>query len=159
MGPIGKPEDVSPPDGIAVNDRQFAKLMGELKKAPGLFDPVVEIFKQLGVVVRPETAKEREERLRDIAPADLDLSKVFMMRKVTDKEFEDALNKTQARYDREMWPQVTSRAWLLFRRLRGDLRDGRTKLTINPDGTVSPKNLPPLPQFPSIREFRPGPQA
>lgn len=164
MGPIGKPEDVSPTNGKAVTDDELALLLKKLQQTQVDQDPVVELFKRLGAIVRPETIEEREARLRSISlkgtGADVhDAAKMFMLRQVTDEEFQTALNETQNRYDHEMWPQVSARAWRLFRRLRGDLRDGRTELTVNPDGTVSPKNLAPMPQFLSVREFRPKPKA
>lgn len=156
---MDKPENVYLPDASALSDSELAELLKKLYQAGGSLDPIVEAMIQRGAVVRPETAKERKERLRTITPGQVDPSKVYVLRQVTDEEFGDALNKSQGRCDPEMWPKFSSRAWLYFRRLRGDLREGRTELKLNPDGTVSTKNLPPLPQFPSIRTFRPNSQA
>jgi hypothetical protein len=160
MGSIGKPEDVSPPSGIAITDEQFQRL---LKKPGNLHfrNELVEVFKRLGAVVRPETKEEREARLHALAAASPGsksptLAQIFVLRKVTDEEFQKALSELRARYTIKEWPRFSSQAWRLFRRLRGDLRDGRTQLSTQSDGTILIKGFPSLPQFPSIREFKPN---
>jgi hypothetical protein len=172
---MGKPEDVSPPFGIAITDEQFHALLNK-PGYPKYRDELVEVFKRLGAVVRPETKEERDVRLQAGASASAGTfppkkAQIFVLRKVTDDEFQHALSELRPRYPKWEWPRVSARAWRLFRRLRGDLKDGRTKLSLNEDGTVRTDNLsfideetgklttkplPGLPQFPAIREFKPN---